>query len=100
MSIKSRMKTVVLLKPLESSTTIETIKEYIPDREIQVSFSMISGSTITTNNTLITSSTHIGLTKERDINNNYRIQDGNSIYTITYVNGDGYYNQLFLSLVE
>lgn len=100
MSIQSRMKTVVLLTPQEESTILETIENYVPDREIQVSFSMISGSTITTNNTLITSSTHIGLTKDRDIYKNQRIQDGDRIYTITYINGDGAYNQLFLSLVE
>lgn len=100
MSIKSRMKNVVLLQPQKNTTNIETITNYVPEREILVSFSMISGNTNHTNNMLITSSTHIGLTAEREITKSHRIQDGNDIYSITYINDDGHYTQLFLSLIE
>lgn len=100
MSIKSRMKPVEVLTPQNTSTTLGTVKTYVPERTIQASFSLISGTTANTNSTIYSSSTHTALTTDRNITTRQRIQDGDNIYTITYVNNDGRYSVLFLSLAK
>lgn len=100
MSIKSRMKTVEVLTPHNTSTTLGTVKSYVPERNILASFSLISGTTANTNNTIYSSSTHTALTTDSSITTHHRLKDGDNIYTITYVNNDGRYSVLFLSLVQ
>lgn len=100
MSIKGRMKTVEVLKPLSSTSTLGTNTTYVPEKEILASISLSNGTTATTNNTIYTSSTHTALTQDRTITRNHRLKDGDNVYKIEYVNNDGrLYSVLFLSLV-
>lgn len=100
MSIKQRQKEVEVLKPLKTETTLETKTTYETDRKTKMSISLLSGTTANTNSSVYSSSTHIGLTKDRDIKTENRIKAGRNIYTITYVNNDGRYSTVFLSLVK
>ena len=100
MSIKSRQREVEVLKPLETATTLETKTEYKTDRKVHMAISLLSGTTANTNNTIYSSSTHTGLTKDRAITTANRIKSGSDTYTITYVNNDGRYATVFMSLVK
>lgn len=100
MSIKRRMDKAVLLKPRKTATTLETKISYITDRNIDVSISLLTGSTYTNNNTFYSSSTHIGLTTDRNVTTDARLIYNGDIYSITYVNNDGRYSTLFLTLVK
>lgn len=101
MSIETRMVSAQLLKPQETKGVLETTTSYTFDRNIMVSFSLLSGTTTNSNNTIYASSTHTALTKDRNVTRQHRLQYGDDIYTITYVNNDGKrYSVLFLSLVK
>ena len=67
MNIKNRQREVEVLKPLETATTLETKTEYETDRKVHMAISLLSGTTANTNNTIYSSSTHTGLTKDRAI---------------------------------
>lgn len=100
MSIKNRMDSATLLKPRKTAETLETKTSYIVDRNIDVSISLLAGSTYTNSNTIYSSSTHIGLTKDRNVTIAARLLYNGDMYTITYVSNAGRYSTLFLSLVK
>ena len=100
MSIKQRQKEVEVLKPLKTETTLETKITYETDRKTKMSISLLSGTTANTNSSVYSSSTHTGLTKDRAITTANRIKSGSDTYTITYVNNDGRYATVFMSLVK
>lgn len=101
MSIETRMVSAQLLKPQESKGVLETTTTYAYDRNIMVSFSLLTGTTTNSNNTIYSSSTHTALTKDRGVTKKHRLQYGDDVYTITYVNNDSKrYSVLFLTLVQ
>ena len=100
MSIKSRQQEVEVLKPQKNSTVLETTTTYTTDRKIHMSISLLSGTTANTNNAIYTSSIHAGLTKDKAITTANRIKNGSDTYTITYVNNDGRYSTVFMSLIK
>lgn len=100
MSIKNRMGSATLLKPRKTAGTLETKTTYITDRSVDVSISLLAGSTYTNSNTIYSSSTHIGLTKDRGITTAARLLYDGDMYTITYVSNAGRYSTLFISLVK
>ena len=99
MSIETRMVKAQLLKPQDDKQLLETKTNYVYDRDVMVSFSLLSGITTNTNNTIYASSTHSALTKDRNITRQNRLQYGGDTDKINYVNNDGArYSVLFLSL--
>lgn len=100
MSIKSRMVKAELLAPQKTATTLETITTYEKVRDIEVSFSLLSGSATNSNSIIYASSTHTALTLDRGVSRANRLAYGGKVYTITYVNNDGRYSTLFLSLAD
>lgn len=101
MSIKSRMKPAELLKPIAEQTELETKKSFKSCGVIMVSFSLATGTTTNTNNTIYQSATHTALTESRAVAAGDRLSCEGSNYNVNYVNNDSArYSVLFLSLVE
>ncbi len=55
---------------------------------------------VNTSNAIYNSSTHIGLTFNKNVTSKNRLKDGDRIYNITGVNPQGRLNQVFLKVIE
>lgn len=66
----------------------------------EIAISILSGSTLSSNNVISVNSSHIGITNNKVMKENYKIRRGNQTYTINYVNNDGRYTILYLSMDE
>lgn len=98
-----RTQTATLLRPIEVSDVYGKRVEYKPVKTIQVAVSSVGGSTAVANALLTASSTHLGLTLERDIAERDRLQVQGQVYQIDNVTADGpgrRYTRLNLKLAE
>ena len=66
----------------------------------EIAISILSGNTLSNNNIISVNSSHIGITDNKVIKESYKIKRGNQTYTINYVNNDGRFTLLYLSLDE
>lgn len=55
---------------------------------------------VNTSNVIYNSSTHIGLTFNKNITSKNRLRDGDKIYNITGVNPQGRLTQVFLKVID
>jgi len=96
-----KMKNCIVLSPTEErDTTGEVIKTYEEVFETDIAISNNSGNTLNSNSVISVNSSHIGITNNKVIKECYKIRCGSKTYSINYVNADGRYTILYLSLDE
>ena len=100
MSINANMKKVDLQACEEIiMPSLARKKKWIDKGECLVSIYETDNRT-NTNNAVYNESSHIGLTFNKSINSNYRLKDGEKVYTVNGAIPKGRLNQLFLKVIE
>lgn len=67
---------------------------------IEMAISILTGSTITSNNVKTINSTHLGITDYRGLNENQQIVQGTKTYTIDFINDAGRKVIVYLKQVQ
>lgn len=101
MSINSNMKKLILQENKEViKPSGARKKEWVDIKEPILISIYETDNRVNTSNVIYNSSTHIGLTFNKEISYKNRLKDGEKIYSITGVNPQGRLNQLFLKVIE
>lgn len=100
MSINSNMRSFKIQASEEVLTpSLARKKEWVDKEDVLVAI-YETDSRVNTNNAIYNESSHIGLTFNKNISSNHRLNDGNKIYIINGSIPQGRLNQLFLKVIE
>lgn len=100
MSINSNMRSFKIQASEEVLTpSLSRKKEWVDKEDVLVAI-YETDSRVNTNNAIYNESSHIGLTFNKNISSNHRLNDGDKIYIINGSIPQGRLNQLFLKVIE
>lgn len=101
MSINSKMRKLILQENKEIiKPSGARKKDWIDLKEPILIAIYETDNRVNTSNAIYNSSTHIGLTFNKNVTSKNRLKDGDRIYNITGVNPQGRLNQVFLKVIE
>ena len=99
----SKMNSVMVMPPLKTYNAFgEQVITYPSNLQYaaEVAISVLNGNTQTNNNVKTVNSSHIGITYSNSINEKDRIQCGDSVYSVDFVNDAARLTVLYPQRVE
>lgn len=101
--MNSKMNSAMVMPPLKSFNGLgEQVITYPSNLQYaaEVAISVLSGNTQINNNIKTVNSSHIGITYTNTVKEKDRIQSGNSVYSVDFVNDAARLTVLYLQRVE